>query len=73
MGRCLYTEWYILNLRHIQYCMKYIIPSEKIKQLFSFNLTNVTVQAYAHFSGAILSKSLRFYASGAQNSALVLN
>lgn len=53
--------------------MKYIIPSERIKTIFSLNLASITVQAYTNFSYSVIRKSLRFYASGAQNSALVLN
>jgi hypothetical protein len=53
--------------------MKYIIPSKRVKLIFSFNLANTTLQAYNNFSDFILRKSLRFYTSGAQNSALVLN
>ena len=53
--------------------MKYIISSERIKLMLSLNLANVTLQAYTNFSYFIVRRSLRFYTSGAENSALVLN
>ena len=53
--------------------MKYIIPSKRIQLISTFNLTNTTLIAYKNFSHFVLSKSLRFYNSCAQNSALILN